>query len=62
MTRRREMAVVVALGLAATSARAQGADPPPSLSELEPPPARHELQVLADTERMNTELGVPVGR
>ncbi len=34
MTRRREMAVAVALGLAATSARAQGADPPPSLSEL----------------------------
>jgi hypothetical protein len=35
VTRRREMAVAVALGLAATSARAQGADPPPpSLSEL----------------------------
>jgi hypothetical protein len=35
MTPRREMAVAVALGLAAVSARAQGADPPPpSVSEL----------------------------
>jgi hypothetical protein len=35
MTPRREMAVVVALGLAAASARAQGAEPPPpSVSEL----------------------------
>ena len=35
MTPRREMAVAVALGLAATLARAQGADPPPpSLSDL----------------------------